>query len=245
MADGLFNPSRLYDALKQYGLLPKHANYSPAGDAQGLFNSQINRVVAPDASLVGRDKYAVDSTMATLAHEMTHSVQSNLLLNTAMQIQYKKQRGEKLTDQEQQYLRASEQMFADQFGNVGSFDRRKFLQDTGSYKSMTKSMYSSPKGDKDFERYRTSPNEAQAFGVGNMSYSSDLSRPGQNPHFDPSMAQEFDILLSMYQNLPESLKSSAASTKKTQIEKNREKSDDYYLQTAKDLFKNPFEPTIK
>ena len=49
----------------------------------------------------------------------------------------------------------------------------------------------------------------------------------------------------MYQNLPESLKSSAASAKKAQIEKNREKSDDYYLQTAKDLFKNPFEPTIK
>ena len=53
MADGLFNPSRLYEALKQYGLLPKHANYSPAGDANGLFSAELNRVVAPDASLVG------------------------------------------------------------------------------------------------------------------------------------------------------------------------------------------------
>lgn len=245
MADGLFNPSRLYEVLKQYGLLPKHANYSPAGDAQGLFSSELNRVVAPDASLVGRDQYPRDATMATLAHEMTHAVQNNLLRNTAIAIQQKKQKGQTLTDQEQQYLRASEQIFSDQFGNIGNFDSRKYRKDAESYQNMAKEFYSSPYGRKDFENYRRSPTEAQAFGVGNMSYKSDLSRPGQNPHFDPSMATEFDILLSMYQNLPESLKSSAASAKKAQIEKNRQNSDDYYLQTAKDLFKNPFEPTIK
>ena len=245
MADGLFNPSRLYEVLKQYGLLPKHANYSPAGDASGLFSSELNRVVAPDASLVGRDQYPRDATMATLAHEMTHAVQNNLLRNTAIAIQQKKQKGEKLTDQEQQYLRASEQIFSDQFGNIGNFDSRKYRKDAESYQNMAKEFYSSPYGRKEFESYRRSPTEAQAFGVGNMSYKSDLSRPGQNPHFDPSMATEFDILLSMYQNLPESLKSSAASAKKAQIEKNRQNSDDYYLQTAKDLFKNPFEPTIK
>ena len=245
MADGLFNPSRLYEVLKQYGLLPKHANYSPAGDASGLFSAELNRVVAPDASLVGRDQYPRDATMATLAHEMTHAVQNNLLRNTAIAIQQKKQKGEKLTDQEQQYLRASEQIFSDQFGNIGNFDSRKYRKDAESYQNMAKDFYSSPYGRKEFESYRRSPTEAQAFGVGNMSYKSDLSRPGQNPHFDPSMATEFDILLSMYQNLPESLKSSAASAKKAQIEKNRQNSDDYYLQTAKDLFKNPFEPTIK
>lgn len=244
MADGLFNPSRLYEVLKQYGLLPKHANYSPAGDAHGLFSSELNRVVAPDAALV-RDQYPRDATMATLAHEMTHAVQNNLLRNTAIAIQQKKQKGEKLTDQEQQYLRASEQIFSDQFGNIGNFDSRKYRKDAESYQNMAKEFYSSPYGRKEFENYRRSPTEAQAFGVGNMSYKSDLSRPGQNPHFDPSMATEFDILLSMYQNLPESLKSSAASAKKAQIEKNRQNSDDYYLQTAKDLFKNPFEPTIK
>ena len=195
MADGLFNASRLYEVLKQYGLLPKHANYSPAGDSQGLFSAQLNRVVAPDASLVGKDQYPIDATMATLTHEMTHAVQNNLLLNTAMTIQRKKQQGEKITDQEQQYLRASEQIFADQFGNVGSFDRRKLEQDRKSYQTMAKDFYSSPQGRKDFESYRRSPSEAQAFGVGNMSRQSDLSRPGQNPHFDQSMSTEFDILL--------------------------------------------------
>lgn len=245
MADGLFNPSRLYEALKQYGLLPKHVNMYPGGDTTGMYNPEINRLVAEDTSRLGKDQYPRDATMATMAHEMTHAVQNNLLLNTAMTIQRKKQQGEKITDQEQQYLRASEQIFADQFGNVGSFDRRKFMKDTESYKSMMKDFYSSPRGDKDFERYRKSPSEAQAFGVGNMSYRSDLSRPGQNPHLDPSMAQEFDILLSMYQNLPESLKSSAASSKKAQIERNRQTSKDIYMEYAKDIFQNPFEPTIK
>jgi len=245
MADGLFNASRLYEVLKQYGLLPKHANYSPAGEASGLFSAELNRLVAPDASLVGRDQYARDATQATLAHEMTHAVQNNLLENTAYQIQKKKQQGGKLTDQEQQYLRAAEQVFARQYGNVGSFNKANLRADTKSYKDMVKDMFTSPTGNKDFETYRKSSDEAQAFGVGNMSYQSDLRRPGQNPHFDPSMAQEFDILLSMYQNLPESLKSSAALSKQTQIEKNRQNSKDYYLESAKDMFKNPFESTIK
>ena len=245
MADSLFDPSRLYEALKQYNLLPKHANYSPSGGATGLFSPELNRLVAPDAALVGKDQYPRDATMATLSHEMTHAVQSNLLENTAYEIQKKKQSGQQLTDQEQQYLRAAQQIFGKQYANVGNFNSSQYRADTAAYKNMVKNMYSSPTGNKDYEAYRTSPDEAQAFGVGNMSYQSDLKRTGQNPHFDPSMATEFDILFSMYKNLPESLKSSAAVTKKAQIEKNRRNSDDYYLQTAKDLFKNPFEPTIK
>jgi hypothetical protein len=201
-------------------------------------------MVAPDATLV-RDPYTRDSTMATFAHEMTHAVQNNLLENTAYQIQKKKQQGDKLSDQEAQYLRAAEQLFARQYGNVGSFNKSKYRADTESYKDMVKDMYYSPTRNKDFESYRKSVDEAQAFGVGNMSYPSNLRRSGQNPHFDPSMAQEFDILLSMYQNLPESLKSSAAISKQTQIEKNRQNSKDFYLESAKDIFKNPFEPTIK
>ena len=245
MANGLFDPSRLYEALKEYGLLPKYANMYPGGGATGLFSPELNRVVAKDASLVGKDQYPRDATMATVAHEMTHAVQNNLLENTAYEIQKKKQQWQKLTDQEQQYLRAAQQIFAKQYANIGNFNSSQYRSDTAAYKNMTKDMYSSPTGNKSFEEYRKSPDEAQAFGVGNMSYKSDLSRSGQNPHFDPSMATEFDILLSMYQNLPESLKSSAASAKKAQIEKNRKNSDDYYLKSAVDLFKDPFESTIK
>ena len=157
----------------------------------------------------------------------------------------KKQQGAKLTDQEQQYLRAAEQIFARQYGNVGSFNRADFRADTKSYKDMVKDMFTSPTGNKDFESYRKSVDEAQAFGVGNMSYPSNLRRSGQNPHFDSSMATEFDILLSMYQNLPESLKSSAAVSKQTQIEKIDKILKIIILNPQKIMFKNPFEPTIK
>jgi hypothetical protein len=245
MADGLFDPSRLYEALKQYGLLPKHGNFYPAGEAMGLFSPEINRLVAPDARLVGENKRVIDSTMGTLAHEMTHAVQNNLLRNTAYTLQQKKQQGKELTEQENQYLRAAEQIFVDQFGNIGNFNSAKDRQDRESYRNMTKDMYVSETGNKDFDIYRKSPTEAQAFGVGNMSFPSNLRRTGVNPHFDPSMTTEFDILLSMFEKLPESVKKSAAMEKQTKIEKNRQGSNDVYLNFSKDMFQNPFESTVK
>ncbi len=160
-------------------------------------------------------------------------------------LQQKKQQGKELTEQEKQYLRAAEQIFVDQFGNMGNFNSAKDRQDRESYRNMTKDMYVSETGNKDFDVYRKSPTEAQAFGVGNMSFPSNLRRTGVNPHFDPSMTTEFDILLSMFEKLPESLKKSAAMEKQEKIEKNRQGSSDVYLNFSKDMFQNPFESTVK
>jgi hypothetical protein len=245
MADGLFNASRLYEVLNQYGLLPKHNNISPVGNASGLFSPDINRLVAPDATLAGRDKFSQEYTLGTLAHEMTHAVQNNLLMNTAQVIQEKKQSGQPLTDQEKQYLRASEQIFAKQYGNIGNLDTSKLKKDVKSYQNFAEGMYSSPSGNAEYESYRRSPTEAQAYGVGNMAYQSRFRTSGANPHFEPSMATEFDILLSMYQNLPESLKSSAATIRQKQIEKNRQSTNDIYIDTSGNMLKNPFPDTTR
>jgi hypothetical protein len=78
-----------------------------------------------------------------------------------------------------------------------------------------------------------------------MSFPSNLRRTGVNPHFDPSMTTEFDILLSMFEKLPESLKRSAAMEKQAKIEKNRQGSNDVYLNLSNDMFQNPFESTVK
>ena len=245
MADGLFNPSRLYEVLNQYGLLPKHANFSPAGEASGLFSPEINRLVAPDSKLSGNDQLLKEYKLKTLSHEMTHAVQNNLLMNTAMTLQKKKQQGEKLSDQEAQYLRASEQIFADYFGNIGNYNKSKAMGDVRQFENFTKKMYSDTQGNTDYQRYRTKPIEAQAFGVGNMSYQTPTRSSGANPHLDPSMTTEFDILLSMYQNLPESLKTSAAMAKQGQIERNRQTSKDVYLDLSGDMLKNPFADTTR
>ena len=144
-----------------------------------------------------------------------------------------------------QYLRASEQIFAKQFGNIGNRDRSKYQKDLKSYQNFTQGMYASPEGDTNYESYRKSPTEAQAFGVGSMSYQTKPRSTGANPHLDPSMTTEFDILLSMYQNLPESLKSSAATVKKSQIERSRKNTKDVYLDLSDDMLKNPFVDTTR
>jgi hypothetical protein len=240
MADSLFDPSRLYEALRQQGLLPKVTNFSPPGSAEGLFAPSINRIAANIPSPMDSRP---DYNKNILAHEMTHAVQNNLLQDTAWRIQKKIEQGEKVSDQERQFLRASEQIFANSFARMGNYNSAQHRNDLKAYKDQVRSQYTGT--DKEYGSYRTSPGEAQAFGVGNMA-TNRLSIGNQvNPHLDPSMATEFDILLSMYQKLPESLRASSAAAKQAQIEKERSTSKDVYLQLSNDLLKNPFPPSIK
>lgn len=240
MADNLFDPSRLYEALRQQGLLPKVANFTPAGEAHGLFNSAVNRITA---EMPTKTKLLPEYNTNTLAHEMTHAVQNNLLRDTAYRIQKKVEQGEPVSDQERQFLRASEQMFANSFARVGNYDSAQHSKDLKAYKDQVRSQYTGT--NKDYGSYRTKPDEAQAFGVGNMSVPFGAMGNQVNPHLDPSMATEFDILLSMYQKLPESLRASSSAAKQEQIARERKTSQDVYLPMANDLFSDPFKYTIK
>jgi hypothetical protein len=240
MADSLFDPSRLYEALRQQGLLPKVTGFTPTGNASGLFNSSTNRIAA---AVPTKTKIMPEYDTNVLAHEMTHSVQSNLLKDVAFRIQKKLEQGEKVSDQERQFLRATEQMFATNFNNVGNYDSSKHRKDIQDYNKQVRSQYTGT--NKDYGSYRTSPDEAQAFGVGNMTTSLSAMGNQVNPHLDPSMTTEFDILLSMYQKLPESLRTSSAAAQQEQIQKNRQTSKDVYLPMANDLFADPFKYSIK
>jgi len=232
MADNLFDPSRLYEALKQYNLLPSYGNFTPGGGKEGLFRNQTNTLIAP--------KNDTDA----MAHEMTHAVQFNLLKEAAQNLQQKKQSGTPLTDQESQYLRAAEQIFNEQYGMVYNYSGSKAVQDTQARKGIT-SLYQDPKNDKDYTQYRTKPTEIQAHGVGNMSVKEARATPGANPHLDPTMTQEFDILFSMFNSLPKDVRNSVASSRQNNIKENRKFYDDPYLPYATDLFSNPFPSSIK
>jgi hypothetical protein len=214
--------------------------YMPGG-TNGIFTSD-NLNIGSGTIKISKDT-AKELVPSVLAHEMTHAVQNNLLQDTAWRIQKKIEQGEKVSDQERQFLRASEQIFANSFARMGNYDSAQHRKDLKAYKDQVRSQYTGT--DKEYGSYRTSPGEAQAFGVGNMA-TSRLSIGNQvNPHLDPSMATEFDILLSMYQKLPESLRASSAAAKQAQIEKERSTSKDVYLQLSNDLLKNPFPPSIK
>lgn len=235
MADNLFDPSRLYEALKQYNVLPNYGNFTPGGGKEGLFRNQTNTLVAPSA-----DKDA-------MAHEMTHAVQFNLLKEAANVIQKKKQEGKTLTEQEAQYLRAAEQIFNEQYGNIASYSQSKYVEDSNAQKKM-QALYTAPAGTpnaSDYKAYRTKPTEIQAHGVGNMSVKGATATPGANPHLDPTMTQEFDILFSMFNSLPDNLKQNVASSRQNNVKENRKFYDDPYLPYATDIFSNPFQPTIK
>lgn len=240
MADNLFDPSRLYQVLRQAGLLPKVANVTPYGEEEGLFNRSINRIAT---ELPSKTKILPEYNTRNLAHEMTHAVQFNLLRDTAWRIQKKVEQGEPVSDQERQFLRASEQIFANSFARIGNYDSDKHRKDLKAYENQVRSQYTGT--NKEFGSYRTSPNEAQAFGVGNMSVPFGSMGNQVNPHLDPSMATEFDILLSMYQQLPEAIRSSAAAAKQQEIAKERKTTTDVYLPLANDLFADPFKYTIK
>jgi hypothetical protein len=240
MANNLFDASRLYEILKQYNLLPKVTGFEPAGNSSGLFSADTNRIVA---AIPSKSDASPEFSKQVLAHEMTHAVQSNLLRNTAYQIQQKIQKGEQVSDQERQYLRASEQIFADSFSNVGNYDSAKHRKDMKAYEKQVRSQYTGI--NKDYGSYRTSPDEAQAFGVGNMSTPVGMMGSQVNSHLDPSIATEFDILLTMYQKLPEALKTTSAANKLEKIQQNRKTSKDIYLPMSNDLLSDPFPLSIK
>jgi hypothetical protein len=243
MADNLFDPSRLYQALVQRGLLPEWSKGVSPETGEPAYYSALNRLFATD-------------NRAELSHEMTHAVQHNLIQATAATLAGKK-RTEKLTAQEQQFLDAFNKLTGSGAGLPGLFtsEQQKKLEEDRN-KAVNALYYNRLKPDErrpEWDRYRTSPNEIQAWGVGNMSAKNKGFDP-TNPklqHLDPTLATEFDILLSMYSQLPESIKTASAAERKQNIEKNKK----YYSlqeellkssrQVENPFYRDPFGSTIK
>lgn len=98
-----------------------------------------------------------------------------------------------------------------------------------------------------YDRYRTSPVELQAFGIGAMTQG---GRQKQYydflpAHLDPSFATEFSILTDQFKKLPQDVKVTSEASKKT-IETSRKtpnkEHSDYLFE---DILKDPFASTIK
>lgn len=239
MADGLFNPSRLYETLAQYGLLPEVSTREPVSGASGEFNPYTNR------AMTGGNRQ-------TTAHELTHATQWNLLMSTAERIAEKMLTGskEKPTDKELQFLDAYKKLFNTHIGTVSQFNPIESQQRQKATKQMLDFLYykSVPesKKDKEWDTYRTSPRELQSFGVGSMSDPYALKSPYQ--HLDPTMTTEFDILLTMFDKLPETVKQQATKTKKEKLDTYRKENPDEFVNPYvrfDPLFSDPFKSTIK
>lgn len=204
---GLFDPERLYNALKDADMLPVWQQYSPGGDTLGQYVRENNTITSPD---IGNNPIRYE----TMSHEMAHAVQQNLLKNMAHAIADRKYNKDTISDQENQYLKTASTFFNTHYGPMGLYNRREVEKNKESLSSLIAGLY---KGPSEYKDYRTSPTEAQAWGVGNLSTPYSDTGTNRQPHLDSTMATEFDILLSMYQNLPKAVKEKAEEARRREI----------------------------
>lgn len=245
MAGGLFDPSLLYETLRTYGMLPKWSKQTiPGSDEYGAFYPEFNKMMAPPV-YSPLDK-------GTVSHEMTHGVQINLLAPAAQAIAQKQREGkEKLTREEASFLDAFQKIMNTHVGTVGQYNPKDAMLREEQQKRMLTSLYKKdPKKFDDFDKYRTSPKELQAFGIGKFTKGAQTPQEFANTplHLDSSMATEFSILMDMFNRLPESLRTQATQTQKAYIENKRvNKFPETYLNRYQfeDMLADPFKPTIK
>lgn len=236
----LFDPSELYKFLAAYGATPQWAKRSPGSGANAEYDPSTNRMVAPAPFNDGQP----DRRVGSLAHEMSHAAQYQLFFNAASKIQEKKLANKKITEEEKQFLDTAQKMFAQQFGMVAAVDKKKQKQNREDLESVISKMYTPPKGKKDqFDYYRTSPTEMQAFGVGRMSKGADVSsRTAEaNPHLDPTQTTEFSILMNQFAKLPKDVQT--ISTEFNKEQRKVDKMNQYYQ--FEDILSDPFKSTIK
>jgi hypothetical protein len=228
---GLFDPSEIYNALQQRGMLPRLVDANPYGQrGAGLFSEGRNIIVARDPSKASFPSIAEERT-DTLAHEMTHAAQFNLLKPALSTIQSKINAKEKLSKEEMQFADAM----------------NKLMENNPSLSMLLDKMYTSS-GNPQNDRYRTTIPELQAWGVGYMSRpTGPMSREQSNinPHLNPSMASEFSILSSLYSKLPESTKKVSTGLKQDDIQSRRKNDKEGFYKESVDLFADPFKPSIK
>lgn len=214
--DNLFNPSDLYNAMKERNILPDWAQTLPYSGSLGEYLVHANKLIAnrPDN----------DTRKSTVSHEMTHAVQYNLLRSMLAHINDRQWENQEVSPQEEQYQKAAQTLFTVQPGRIGQYDRQQADTDMSSQTNMLKRLYPKPENmdEHRYYSYRSKPTEAQAFGVGNMSTPTrDKDASPGNPHYDPTMATEFSILLNMYKQLPKQLQDEALVKRREEIKQSR------------------------
>ena len=232
MADGLFSgfdPSRLYNVLKEQGLLPRTAQQMSPRTGSPAYEPSLNFLFT-----------GPKPTRNTTAHEMSHSVQENLIGATAKFLEQKKDK----TPQEVQFLSAYRKLLAPESNAGGGKNAQ---ANKTAFDRSVSALYGRPIT-RDYDKYRTSPKEAQAWGVGSMS---DAKTPMSDirPHMDASYTTEFDILLSMYEKLPQQLKQVSANKRKGYLTNSYDLYKDQRKQiedasNLQNLFSDPFAPTV-
>lgn len=247
MADNLFDPSSLYSRLAQANLLPLWSRRSPGGNEGGNYAQWTNEMMAP-LPTEGR------SEKTALSHELTHATQYSFLYPALEAIAKKKKEwGSKITPEEEQFYIAGKKIMNTQPGAVSQFSKIDSDKNNERLNAAINALY---KGTANFKPYRTSIDELQAHGIGNMTkggmsgdekakiYGNNFSQ-----HLDPTFATEFSVLMDLFDRLPTNVKQGIAEQRTKDVEAskkyypNRDATKSFYNYSS--MTEDPFAPTIK
>ena len=230
MAESLFNPSSIYNSLKQQKLLPQQSATHSLGSNSGTY--------LPDRNLMFAPAVTDEDSKNTLAHEMSHAAQHSLLLPAAEQIAKKSDK----TPQEQQFLDAFRKLLPSLKSGAKLSDR---LRATKEQDKLTEALFKNKAPKDAYNSYRTESQELQAFGVGSMSQKGQPTNQLNNRHLDPTMASEFSLLMNLYENLGAPLKEEATKQRQTLIDKASAKPGRYADIPFSTMYVDPFRDTTK
>ena len=244
---GLFNPTPMWEQIKEQGLLPPRANAS--SNAGALYYPNQNSMVAE--TMRPNDASYMENMRSTLAHEYTHSWNENILKPLISEISAKKDR----TEQEEQFLKAAKGLAGDIYPEAEperpgleaeAQAARRNLQsmvDSGKYVDYLESLASGRK----IHPLKNKPEERQSYSIGKMTANA-LPDPKylaaideQGSHRDATVATDYSILLDMVDRLPKETKEAAAKKRLKNIKEFPENSNvRWWMDDAKQDLTNPF-----
>jgi hypothetical protein len=244
---GLFNPTSMWQQIKEQGLLPPRVDASL--NVGAVYYPNQNSMIAE--TLSDRDTTYMENERNTLTHEYVHAWNENILKPLIAEISTKKDR----TKEEEQFLKATKQLAGDIYPEAeperpgleaqAQAARRDLesMSESSKYVDYLKSLASGKK----IHPLKDKPEERQGYSIGEMTanalldpdYSVAIDKQGT--HRNATIATDYSILIDMVARLPEAPKKAAAQKRLESIKKFPEESRQKgWMEDSKQDLVNPF-----
>ena len=234
---GLFNPTPMWEQIKEQGLLPQRVDASLNKGAV-YYPNQNSMVVR---TLNDQDTKRMEDMRDTLSHEYTHAWNENILKPLIATIEEK----ENKTEQEENFLKAVSQLAGDIYPELTLENAVDKINKKGDYLDYLKSLL----GGREIHELQSGQDERQAYAIGQMTSNTSANPDyadayeGNNNlgHRNASVATDYSILIDMVANLPKSTKDAAAKKRLEGIKEFQEGSvQKGWMEDSKQDLVNPF-----
>ena len=244
---GLFNPTPMWQQIKEQGLLPPRVDASL--NIGAVYYPNQNSMIAE--TLSDRDTTYMENERNTLTHEYVHAWNENILKPLIAEISTKKDR----TKEEEQFLKATKQLAGDIYPEAeperpgleaqAQAARRNLesMSESSKYVDYLKSLASGKK----IHPLKDKPEERQGYSIGEMTANAlpdpdySVAIDEQGTHRNATIATDYSILIDMVARLPEATKKAAAQKRLESIkgfpEESRQKG---WMEDSKQDLVNPF-----